>query len=158
MSTHEAGVPPAQGSRKATVACPFCSTLNRVDLARLGDRPKCGSCGRPILLDRPLAVTDATFARVIADAEVPLLVDFYADWCGPCKIIAPILDEIARGRAGALLVLKLDTDRNPATTTRFGVQGIPTLIAFARGLEVSRQTGAVPRQQIEALLAAAQPQ
>jgi thioredoxin 2 len=158
MSLHEAGVPPAERSRKASVACPFCSTLNRVDLARLVDRPKCGACGRPILLDRPVAVTDATFARVVADAEVPLLVDFYADWCGPCKVIAPILDEIARVRAGALLVLKLDTDRNPATTTRFGVQGIPTLIAFARGREVSRQTGAVPRQQIETLLAAAERQ
>jgi thioredoxin 2 len=140
---------------KATVACPFCSTLNRVDLARIGDLPKCGSCGRPIRLDRPLAVTDATFARVITDAEVPLLVDFYADWCGPCKIVAPILDEIAHARAGTVLVLKLDTDRNPATATRFGVQGIPTLIAFARGREVSRQTGAVPRQAIEAMLAAA---
>jgi thioredoxin 2 len=138
------------------VGCPFCSTLNRVDLARVADRPKCGACGRPILLDRPLAVTDGTFARVIADAEVPLLVDFYADWCGPCKIVAPILDELAHQRAGALLVLKLDTDRNPATTARFGVQGIPTLIAFARGREVSRQTGAAPRAQIEALLAAAE--
>jgi thioredoxin 2 len=156
MSAHEAGVPPAQGSRKASVACPFCSTLNRVDLARLGDRPKCGACGKPILLDRPLAVADATFARVVADAAVPLLVDFYADWCGPCKIIAPILDEIARERAGALLVLKLDTDRNPATATRFGVQGIPTLIAFAHGREVSRRTGAVPRPEIETLLAAAE--
>jgi thioredoxin 2 len=138
------------------VGCPFCSTLNRVDLARIGDRPKCGTCGRPILLDRPIAVTDATFAQVIADAEVPLLVDFYADWCGPCKIVAPILDEIAHGRAGALLVLKLDTDRNPATTARFGVQGIPTLIAFAHGREVARQTGAAPRTQIEALLSAAE--
>lgn len=140
---------------KVTVACPFCSTLNRVDLTRIGDHPKCGSCGRPMLLDRPLVVTDATFARVIADAEVPVLVDFYADWCGPCKIVAPILDEIARSRAGDVLVLKLDTDRNPATTTRFGVQGIPTLITFARGREVSRQTGAAPRQAIEMLLAAA---
>jgi thioredoxin 2 len=87
---------------------------------------------------------------------VPLLVDFYADWCGPCKIVAPILDEIAHGRAGALLVLKLDTDRNPATTARFGVQGIPTLIAFAHGREVARQTGAAPRTQIEALLSAAE--
>jgi thioredoxin len=108
-----------------------------------------------MLLDRPLAVTDASFARVIADAEVPILVDFYADWCGPCKIVAPILDEIARGRAGTLLVLKLDTDRNPVTMTRFGVQGIPTLIVFARGREVSRQTGAAPRQAIEMLVAAA---
>ena len=140
---------------KATVACQSCSTLNRVDLARIGNRPKCGSCGRPFLLDRPLAVTDATVDRVIADAEVPLLVDFYADWCGPCKIVAPILEEIARSRAGSVLVLKLDTDSNPATTVRFGVQGIPTLIAFARGKEVSRQTGAAPRQAIEMLLAAA---
>ena len=86
---------------------------------------------------------------------MPVLVDFYADWCGPCKIVAPILDEIARTRAGNVLVLKLDTDRNPSTTTRFGVQGIPTLIAFAGGREVSRQTGAAPRQAIETLLAAA---
>ena len=140
---------------KATVACASCSTLNRVNLARISDHPKCGSCGQPILLDRPLAVTDASFARVIADAEVPLLVDFYADWCGPCKIVAPILEEIARARAGSVLVLKLDTDSNPATMMRFGVQGIPTLIAFARGKEVSRQTGAAPRQAIEMLLAAA---
>ena len=142
----------------ASVPCPFCSTLNRVDLARLGDRPKCGACGRPILLDRPLAVSDATFERVIADAKVPVLVDFYADWCGPCKIMAPILDDIAHARAGALLVLKLDTDRNPATATRFDIHGIPTVIAFARGREVSRQTGAVPRQEIESLLALAERQ
>ena len=140
---------------KVTVACPSCSTLNRVDLTRLDNHPKCGSCGQPILVDRPLAVTDATFARVIADAEVPLLVDFYADWCGPCKIVAPILEEIARAHAGTALVLKLDTDRNPATAARFAIQGIPTLIAFAHGREVSRQTGAAPRQAIEILLAAA---
>jgi thioredoxin 2 len=140
---------------KATVACTSCSTLNRVDLTRLDNHPKCGSCGQPILVDRPLAVTDATFARVIADAEVPLLVDFYADWCGPCKIVAPILEEIARAHAGTALVLKLDTDRNPATAARFAIQGIPTLIAFAHGREVSRQTGAAPRQAIEILLAAA---
>ena len=140
---------------KVTVPCPSCSTLNRVDLTRLDNHPKCGSCGQPIPADRPLAVTDATFARVIADAEVPLLVDFYADWCGPCKIVAPILEDIARARAGTALVLKLDTDRNPATAARFGIQGIPTLIAFARGREVSRQTGAAPRQAIEILLAAA---
>jgi len=140
----------------ATVACPFCATLNRVDLARVTDRPKCGECARPILLDRPLAVSDATFDRLIRDAEVPVLVDFYADWCGPCKVMAPVLDDIARERSGAVLALKLDTDRNPATTTRFGVQGIPTVIAFARGREVARQTGAVPRREIEALIAAAE--
>jgi len=142
--------------RRVTVSCPFCRTFNRVDLARLDARPKCGQCGRPLLLDRPLAVTDQTFDRLIGDAEVPVFVDFYADWCGPCKIIAPILDDFARERMGELLVLKLDTDRNPGTMTRFGVRGIPTLILFAHGAEVSRLTGAVPRAQIDALLAAEQ--
>ena len=141
-------------SRRATVSCAFCATLNRVDLARVAARPTCGQCGRPLLLDRPLAVTDQTFDRLIGDAEVPVFVDFYADWCGPCKIVAPILDDIARERMGDLLVLKLDTDRNPGTMTRFGVRGIPTLILFAHGAEVSRLTGAVPRAQIEALLTA----
>jgi thioredoxin 2 len=140
-------------TRKATVSCPFCQTLNRVDLDRATDRPKCGHCGRPLLLDRPLAVSDASFARVIADTEVPVVVDFYADWCGPCKIMAPVLDELARARMGEILVLKLDTDRNPATTEQFGIRGIPTLILFRAGREVSRRTGAVPPQEIETLLA-----
>jgi thioredoxin 2 len=139
----------------ATVACPFCATLNRVDLARAADRPKCGHCGRPLLLDRPLAVSDANFERVIADTTAPVLVDFYADWCGPCKIMAPLLDEVARTRMGEVVVLKLDTDRNPATSQRFGIRGIPTLILFKAGREASRRVGAVPAQEIEALLAQA---
>jgi thioredoxin 2 len=139
----------------ATVVCPFCATLNHVDLARAQDRPKCGHCGRPLLLDRPLAVSDANFDRVIADTTVPVLVDFYADWCGPCKIMAPVLDEIARARMGEVVVLKLDTDRNPATSARFGIRGIPTLILFKQGREASRRTGAVPAQEVEALLAGA---
>ncbi len=141
--------------KTATVACPFCSTLNRVDLTRVADRPKCGQCGRPLLLDRPLAVSDDNFEKVIGDSKVPVLVDFYADWCGPCKIMAPILDEIAQTRQGDLLVLKLDTDRNQRTSQRFGIRGIPTLILFSKGEEVSRQTGAVPKPEIEALLARA---
>lgn len=139
--------------RKATVACQFCSTLNRVDLARVDHHPKCGQCGRPILLDRPLSVSDASFQPVIAGTDVPVVVDFYADWCGPCKMMAPILDELAHDRKGELLVVKLDTDRNPGTTTRFTVRGIPTLIVFTRGREASRETGAVPRSRLDALLA-----
>ena len=136
----------------ATVACPFCETLNRVDMARVEQRPKCGNCGRPILLDRPVAVSDATFAQVTADTTVPVLVDFYADWCGPCKIMAPLLDDVAHRRAGQMLVLKLDTDRNPVTQQRFGVRGIPTLILFRGGKEVARRVGAVPPAELETFL------
>src|SRR5439155_909089 len=93
------------------VACPFCATLNRVDLTRIADRPRCGSCGRPILLDRPLAVTDATLDAVLKGTEVPVVLDGYADWCGPCKIMAPVLDDFARDRQGEVLVVKLDTGR-----------------------------------------------
>ncbi len=139
--------------RRATVECVFCGTMNRVDLERAADRPKCGECGRPILLDRPVRVTDAGLARVVADATVPLMVDFYADWCGPCKVMAPLLDELARARMGRLLVAKLDTDRNPEATRRYGIQSIPTLVLFRDGEEAAREVGAIPRQRLEALVA-----
>ena len=138
--------------KTATVACPFCDTLNRVDLTRLGQHPKCGKCGKPILLDRPIAVSDATFDQVTTDTTVPVVVDFYADWCGPCKIMAPLLDDVAHRRAGELLLVKLDTDRNPVTGQRFGIRGIPTLIAFRKGQEVGRRVGAVPPAELEAFL------
>jgi thioredoxin 2 len=134
------------------VPCAFCATLNRVDLTRVDDRPKCGSCGRPILLDRPIAVSDETFDGVVSGTDVPVVVDFYADWCGPCKIMAPVLDTFAHEHRGAVLVAKLDTDRNQRTTMRFGVRGIPTLIAFRGGAEVAREVGAVPRARLDQLL------
>ena len=138
--------------RKVTVACPFCGRLNRVDLARAGDRPKCGECTRPILLDRPIALSDADFDRVIADAQVPVLVDFYADWCGPCKMVAPIMDELARSRLGTVLVAKLDTDRNQQTAQRFQIASIPTVMVFKDGAPVAAQIGALPRAGYEALI------
>ncbi|HEY8469405.1 MAG TPA: thioredoxin TrxC [Longimicrobiales bacterium] len=141
--------------RSATVPCPFCGTLNRVDLARLADRPKCGECRRPILLDRPIKLPGESLDRVVADAEVPVLVDFYADWCAPCKMMAPVLDDVARERAGNLLVGKLDTDRSPAVSERFGIRGIPTLILFRGGKEVARQTGAMPKAKLDEWLASA---
>jgi len=145
----------AQTARVATVPCPFCDTLNRVDMSRLADRPKCGECGRPLLLDRPIKVTGEHLDRVVEGATVPVLVDFYADWCAPCKMMAPVLDEVANARAGTLLVGKLDTDRSPAVSERFGIRGIPTLILFRDGKEVARQTGALPRARLEAWLAEA---
>ena len=136
----------------ATVACPFCGTLNRVDLTRLVQHPKCGQCGKPILLDRPIAISDSVFDKVTTETTVPVVVDFYADWCGPCKIMAPLLDDVAQRRAGQVLFAKLDTDRNPQTGPRFGIRGIPTLIAFRQGKEVARRVGAVPPAELDSFL------
>jgi len=134
-----------------TVRCPFCRTWNRVEAARVSDRPKCGHCARPLLLDRPLSVDDESFQRTISETDVPVLVDFYADWCGPCKMMAPLLDEVAAKRQGTLLVTKLDTDRSPATSQAYNVRGIPTTILFRGGHEVAREVGAVPKARLEAL-------
>ena len=125
---------------------------NRVDAARAVDRPKCGKCGRPILLDRPFPLNDETFARTIAESEVPVLVDFYADWCGPCKMMAPAVDELARERQGSALVAKLDTDRSQTTAQQFNIRSIPTTIVFSGGKEVARHTGAMRKPELEALL------
>jgi len=138
--------------KPVVVTCVFCGTGNRVDLSRLSEGPKCGKCGRPIRLDRPLPVTDTTFDRAIKSSSVPVLVDFYADWCGPCKVMAPVLDDFARQHTGEVLVLKLDTEANPATPARFGIRGIPTLIVFESGQEARRQVGAVRAADLEKLV------
>ena len=138
--------------RPVVVMCVFCSTANRVDLNRLADGPRCGSCGRPIRLDRPLPVTDAAFEKVIAGSSVPVVVDFYADWCGPCKVMAPLLDDFAKVHTGDALVLKLDTDAHPATAARFGIKGIPTLIVFEQGREARRHVGVIQAAELEKLV------
>lgn len=139
-------------SRFVTVRCPFCLKANRIDLARAKDRPTCGECGRPFLLDRPLKVTGEDFDRTVLEAEVPVLVDFYADWCGPCKVMAPALDEVARETTGEVLVVKLDTDAAPEVAQRYGIRGIPALILFQNGQEKARVTGALGQAGILELL------
>lgn len=132
----------------AVVGCPFCGTLNRVSLGRLENRPKCAECGKPLLLDRPVHAKDDHLSKVISGATVPVLVDFYADWCGPCKMMAPVLDDIATERAGELLVVKVNSDQNPVSPQHFQVRGIPTLILFRDGQEVGRQVGFAPKAQL----------
>ena len=136
----------------AVVGCPFCDTLNRVTLERLDDRPKCAECQKPLLLDRPVFAKDEYLSKVISGATVPVIVDFYADWCAPCRMMAPVLDELARERAGELLVVKVNSDQNPVSPQHYGVRGIPTLIVFRDGQEVARQVGFAPKAQLAALI------
>lgn len=139
-------------AKSATVRCQFCHTWNRVSAARVPDRPKCGKCGKPLLLDRPVPLDDETFEKTIQGSELPVLVDFYADWCGPCKMMAPAFDEIARRHQGEALVAKVNTDLAQRTATTFQIRGIPTTILFRDGKEVKRQVGAVPGAKLEEML------
>lgn len=136
-----------------TLACQFCGTLNKVDLARHDQRPKCAECGKPFLLDRPVKVHEEHFDTTVLKAEVPVLVDFYADWCGPCRTMAPILDEIAQEKAGKLLVAKVDTDRAPGVGQRYGIRSIPFFARFEKGQMVKNVVGAVGRDGLKDLAA-----
>src|SRR5687767_13072299 len=108
-----------------------------------------------MLLDRPIHLDDETFARTIAESTVPVLVDFYADWCGPCKMMAPAVDALAHAQQGRALVAKLDTEPARRTAAAFGIRGIPTVIVFRGGKEVARRSGAMPLADLSAMLAAA---
>ena len=142
-------------ARTAIVPCASCGKLNRVDFARVDHKPNCGVCGELIVLDAPLALTDATFARIIKDASVPVMVDFYADWCGPCRMMAPAYAELASKYAGQAIIAKLDTEHNQVTASQLGIRGIPTVIVYREGKEAKRQVGALPLQGLEQVLKSA---
>ena len=141
----------SDAGRRITVRCQFCQTWNRVLAERVSDRPKCGKCGRPMLIDRPIPLDDESFSRTVTESEIPVLVDFYADWCGPCKVMAPAVDQLASKHQGRLLVGKLDTDRAVKTAQSFNIRGIPTAIVFEQGREVNRASGAMPLSALEKL-------
>ncbi len=142
----------AMTRQPAIIPCASCGKLNRVDLARADAQAKCGACRAALTVDIPLVLTDATFDQVVSATAVPVIVDFYADWCGPCKMMAPVFAELARRQRGQALVVKVDTDRNPALATRFAVRSIPTLAVLRDGKEVARQVGAAPMAVLEELL------
>ena len=148
----------------AIVTCPACGTKNRVDEVRAsGDQPVCGRCKAPLPAPsagaagessaHPLELTDDTFDETLRSAgDVPVLVDCWAAWCPPCRALAPTIDALAAEADGRWLIAKLDTDANPRTSSKFRIEGIPTILIFRRGQLVDQIVGLAPKQAILAKL------
>jgi thioredoxin 2 len=132
----------------AHIACPHCAATNRIPAARLSEDPVCGRCGQPLLDGRPMELSDANFDRVVERSDLPVVVDFWAPWCGPCRQMAPQFEQAASTLKGRALLVKVNSDENPRTASRFGIRSIPTLVRLDRGREVGRVAGARPAGQI----------
>ncbi len=136
------------------IRCDQCNALNRILKSRLQDNPVCGKCKSRLHFDSsPVEAGDANFDSLVLRSSVPLVVvDFYAAWCGPCKMFTPVFQEFARIHAGEARAVKIDVDRNPGVTARYGIQSMPTLVIFKNGQEVKRISGALTAPQLENLI------
>ena len=133
------------------VGCPHCGATNRLPPSRVSDDPVCGRCGKALLEGVPVELNDANFDAVVAKTDLPVLVDFWAPWCGPCRMMAPAFAQAATQLKGRALLVKVNSDENPALSQRYGIRSIPTLVRLQQGRETQRQSGAVPVANIVAL-------
>ena len=143
--------------RGVIVACAACGKKNRLAYERLGDAVQCGQCKQPISAPgEPIELRHtADFDRLVAKSSLPVVVDYWAPWCGPCRMVAPELKKVAARQAGRAIVVKVNTDELSDLGQRFNIRSIPTLAVFAGGQDIARESGARPAEEIEAFIARA---
>ncbi|MEA3410815.1 MAG: thioredoxin TrxC [Pseudomonadota bacterium] len=130
-------------SESLHIVCPHCDAVNRIPSARLGQAPKCGKCHRSLFEGHPVELTGANFQKHVARGDIPVLVDFWAPWCGPCKMMAPAYEQVAQQLEPRVRVAKVNTDAEQMLGTQFQIRSIPTMALFKGGREVARQAGAM---------------
>jgi len=135
------------------LVCPACEAINRVPTERLGEEPKCGKCGGPVLAGHPLELTQRNFDRYLGKDELPLVVDFWASWCGPCKMMAPVFAQVAAEMKTRFRFAKVNTEQEQGLAQRYNIRSIPTLALFRNGAEADRMAGAMDAGSLRAWLA-----
>jgi thioredoxin 2 len=135
------------------IRCNNCSTKNRIPQSRINDRPVCGKCGAQLSIgdfsDQPVDVTDKSFHTDVLSSPEPVIVDCWAPWCGPCRMVAPVLEQLASEYRGRVKIAKLNVDENPRTASQYSIQSIPTMLFFKNGEFVNQLIGALPKREIE---------
>ena len=139
------------------IVCPHCHTTNRVRAADLGQAPDCGQCHQPLFAGKSLVLDEAAFERYLARSQIPLLVDFWAPWCGPCRQMAPAFEQAAGQLEPAVQLAKVNGDEAPTLSARYNIRSIPTMILFHGGRELARQSGAMGSADIQRWVRASLP-
>ena len=132
------------------IVCPSCFATNKLNRGRLTDKPKCGKCGNLLFLGKPVSLNDHSFLKFVKKINIPVVVDFWAEWCGPCKMMAPIFQQAAQSMEPQVVFAKLNTEEAPITANEFGIRSIPTIAVLENGKVISQRAGAMSLPDLKA--------